>query len=394
MSRGNHLRLFGALAVIGVVAAACGGSTDSTPTTSKADVKFGLIYPKTGALGAYGTEYEDGFKIGLDYVTKGTGKINGHKIVVNYNDDAGDPAKAVSIAKDLIGQGYNIIGGSGSSGVAVQVAPLAEQNKVLFLSGPAATDAITGINKHTFRSGRQSIQDVLTAKAILGDTAGKNVLVFAQATAFGNGNVAAVKSVFTGANVTSILVPFSASDFTAFAKQAKDAKVDLIFVAWAGSTAQSMWTALDQQGVSTTTTIVTGLAEKATWPSYGPIATKISLVGLYFQECCKNAANDALIAAEKKNGSFPDLFTSDGFVTAQLLARAIDKADGDKNVDAMIAALEGYSFLAPKGQETVRAADHALLQPMFIAKLTGSGTDYKATATKTLTPQDTAPPQK
>ena len=64
------------------------------------------------------------------------------------------------------------------------------------------------------------------------------------------------------------------------------------------------------------------------------------------------------------------------------------------NVDAMIAALEGYSFLAPTGQETVRAADHALLQPMFIAKLTGSGTDYKATATKTLSPQDTAPPQK
>ena len=228
MARGNHLRWFGALAVIGVVSAACGGSTDNTPTTNKADVKFGLIYPKTGALGAYGTEYEDGFKIGLDYVTKGTGKINGHKIVVNYNDDAGDPAKAVSIAKDLIGQGYNIIGGSGSSGVAVQVAPLAEQNKVLFLSGPAATDAITGINKHTFRSGRQSTQDVLTAKAILGDTAGKNVLVFAQATAFGQGNVTAVKTVFTGANVTSILVPFSASDFTAFAKQAKEAKVDLI----------------------------------------------------------------------------------------------------------------------------------------------------------------------
>jgi branched-chain amino acid transport system substrate-binding protein len=394
MAFGNHVRRFGILAVIALVAA-CGGSTGNTPPAgNKADVKFGMIYPKTGALGAYGQEYEDGFKVGLDYVTNGTGKVNGHKIVVSYNDDAGDPAKAVSIAKDLIGQGYTIIGGSGSSGVALQLAPLAEQNKVLFISGPAAADGVTGINKYTFRSGRQSIQDVYTAKAILGDITGKKVLVFAQDTAFGQGNVTAVKIVFTGANVSSILVPFTASDFTPFAKQAKDAKVDLIFVAWAGATAQSMWTALDQQGVSTSTTIATGLAQKDTWPSYGPIATKISLVGLYFQECCKNAANDYLINAMKKNGSFPDLFTPDGFVTAQLLARAIDKADGDQKVDAMITALEGYSFLAPKGQQTVRPGDHAMLQPMFIAKLTQSGSTFTAAATKTLTPQDTAPPQK
>jgi branched-chain amino acid transport system substrate-binding protein len=395
MAFGKQVRSLGILAVI-AMAAACGGSTGTpTPTDgNKADVKFGMIYSKTGALAEYGQEYEAGFKIGLDYVTKGTGKVNGHKIVVSYNDDAGDPAKAVSIAKDLIGQGYTIIGGSASSGVALQIAPLAEQNKVLNISGPAAADAVTGINKHTFRSGRQSIQDVYTAKAMLGDVTGKKVLVFAQDTAFGQGNVTAVKTVFTGANVSSILVPFTASDITPFAKQAKDAKADLIFVAWAGATTTSMWTALDQQGVPASTTIATGLAQKSTWPSYGPVATKISLVGLYFQECCKNAANDYLIAAMKKLGSFPDLFTPDGFVTAQLLARAVDKADGDQKVDAMIAALEGYSFLAPKGQSTVRAGDHALLQPMFIAKLTQNGSDFTAVATKTLTPQDTAPPQK
>jgi branched-chain amino acid transport system substrate-binding protein len=72
----------------------------------------------------------------------------------------------------------------------------------------------------------------------------------------------------------------------------------------------------------------------------------------------------------------------------------VDKADGDTNVDGMITALEGYSFLAPKGQQTVRAADHAMLQPMFIAKLSQSGTDYTAQLVKTLSSQDTAPPQK
>jgi branched-chain amino acid transport system substrate-binding protein len=388
----NRFRALFAISGIALLVVGCGGSTN-TPQ-AKADVKFGLIYSQTGVLASYGKEYIDGFNIGLKYVTKGTGVVNGHKIVVSVNDDAGDPAKAVSIAKDLIGQGYHIIGGSASSGVALQVAPIAAQNKVLFISGAAATDAVTGVNKYTFRSGRQSIQDVLTAKAMLGDVTGKKVLVFAQDSAFGQGNVAAVKSVFTGATVTSLVVPLSASDFTAFAKQAKDSKADLIFVAWAGTTAQSMWQAMSQQGAVDSSTVVTGLAEKATWPIFGTAGSKISLLAHYFQGAASNAVCTYLINEETKAGSFSDLFTPDGFVTAQLLARAIEKADGDTNVDAMITALEGYSFLAPKGQQTVRAADHAMLQPMFIAKLNQSGTDYTAQLVKTLSPQDTAPPQK
>jgi branched-chain amino acid transport system substrate-binding protein len=388
----NRLEALVAISGIALLVAGCGGSTNAP--VAKADVKFGLIYSQTGALAAYGKEYIEGFNIGLKYVTKGTGAVNGHKIVLSVNDDAGDAAKAVTIAKDLIGQGYHIIGGSASSGVALQVAPIAAQNKVLFISGAAASDAVTGINKYTFRSGRQSIQDVLTAKAMIGDVTGKKVLVFAQDTAFGQGNVTAVKSVFTGATVSSLLVPFSASDFTPFAKQAKDSKSDMIFVAWAGATAQSMWQAMTQQGAVDSTTVVTGLAEKATWPIFGTAGSKISLLAHYFEGASSNAVCTNLVGEEKKMGSFSDLFSPDGFVTAQLLARAVEKADGDTNVDAMITALEGYSFLAPKGQQTVRAADHAMLQPMFIAKLNQSGADYTATLVKTLSAQDTAPPQK
>ena len=392
MIRFDRLKALVAISGVTLLAAACGGST--APPVAKADVKFGLIYSQTGLLASYGKEYIDGFNIGLKYVTNGTGKVNGHKIVVNVNDDAGDPTKAVSIAKDLIGQGYHIIGGSASSGVALQVAPIAEQNKVLFISGAAATDAITGKNKYTFRSGRQSIQDVFTAKAMIGDVTGKKVLVFAQDTAFGTGNVAAVKAVFTGATVNQLLVPASANDFTPFAKQAKDAKADMIFVAWAGTTAQSMWQAMNQQGAVDASTVVTGLAEKATWPIFGSAGSKISLLAHYFEGASSNAVATYLINEEKKAGSFSDIFTPDGFVTAQMLAHAIDKADGDTNVDTMITALEGYSFLAPKGQQTVRAGDHAMLQPMFIAKLSQSGSDYTATLVKTLSAQDTAPVQK
>jgi branched-chain amino acid transport system substrate-binding protein len=58
----------------------------------------------------------------------------------------------------------------------------------------------------------------------------------------------------------------------------------------------------------------------------------------------------------------------------------------------MVTALEGWSFDGVKGKMTIRAADHALLQPMFQAKLTGSGTEFTATAQKSLTGDESAPP--
>ena len=121
-------------------------------------------------------------------------KVNGRSIELTVVDDGTDPTKAVAAGKDLIGKGYKILAGSVSSGVALQMAPLAEQNKVLFISGPAASDAITGINKYTFRSGRQTYQDVKTAATFLKGV-GKKVTVFAQDSAFGIGNYAAVNSI-------------------------------------------------------------------------------------------------------------------------------------------------------------------------------------------------------
>jgi branched-chain amino acid transport system substrate-binding protein len=362
--------------------AATGGDGDATP------YKVGLVYSQTGALASYGKQYMDGFTAGLSYATKGTNKVGAHPVEVTPVDDAGDPAKAVSAAKDLIGKGTKILAGSTASGVGLAVAPIAAQNKVLFISGPAATDGITAANKYTFRSGRQSYQDVLTAKSFIGDASGKKVLVFAQDSAFGQANAAAVKAVIGGAGATieQVLVPADATEFTTFAKRALEAKGDLLFVAWAGTTAPAMWQALDQQGVLGATTVVTGLDIRASWPTFGAAGTKISFLAHYFD----GASNTPAYAALKTAVGTTDLFHPDGFTAAQMVVHALEASGGD--VDAMVKSLEGWSFDGVKGAMTVRAADHALLQPMFQAKLTGTGTDLKAELVKALKSADAAPP--
>ena len=179
---------------------AVGRARPATPPrrAGPAEITVGIVTSETGPLAGYGKQYLDAFQAGLDYATEGTGEIDGTTITVEYRDDAGDPDKAVTAVKELVGSGVNIIAGTASSGVALAVAEQAEQNKVLYISGPAAADAITGINDYTFRSGRQSAQDVATAGTFLDDIDGKTITVFAQDTAFGQGNVAAVTAILGG----------------------------------------------------------------------------------------------------------------------------------------------------------------------------------------------------
>jgi branched-chain amino acid transport system substrate-binding protein len=382
-------------AIVLLIALAAGAQAQPKASEAQAaTVKVGVIYSRTGLLGAYGAEYLSGLRWGLNYATGGTGKVNGNDVEFTLVDDAGDPAKAVTAAKDLIGQGYKIIAGTVSSGVALQLAPLAEQNKVLYISGPAASDAITGINDYTFRSGRQTYQDVKASTAYLKGAVGKNVVVFAQDSAFGAGNFAAVRTIFgdlSGQKVDRVLVPLSAQDFTPYAQQLRQKNPDLVFVAWAGSTTGAMWNALDQQGIfDRVDTVVTGLAERATWPFYGPATGKIKFLNHYNAGAPKNKVNDWLVAKMKRRNQAPDLFTPDGFVAAQMIVRALKASP--TNVDRMVSALEGWSFTGPKGQQTIRAEDHAMLQPMFLVQLRQSGSRYTANTLVRLRAQHTAPP--
>jgi branched-chain amino acid transport system substrate-binding protein len=376
--------------------AASGGSAGASGSAAATGepIKVGLVTSLSGPLQSYGQMYLDAFNVCLADATDDTNAVNGRPIAVSTADDAGDPAKATTAATDYIGQGYQILAGSASSGVALQVAPLAAENKVLFISGPAATDGITGVNKYTFRSGRQTYQDIQTAASFVGDLQGKTVTIFAQDSAFGQANVAAASAIFgaEGATVTPLLVPATATDLVPFAKQAADADPNLLFVAWAGTNATQMWEAMGQQGAFDGTTVVTGLDIKPTHTVFAPVADKLSLLAHYFDGATDNPVEQAMVAGLTAEGKTQDLFSPDGCNAALMVVRAAQESPDD--VDGMITALEGWEFEGPKGTMTIRAEDHAMLQPMFQTKLVDTNGTLTPELVKELAPADTAPAPK
>ena len=367
-------------------------NTETNEEELKDPVSVAVITTLSSAFAPYGEAYQAGFEAGLDYATGGTMTVDGHPIEVSYYDDALSADTAVSTMKDVIGQGTQIIAGTVASGISLQLAEQAAQNEVLFISGPAAADAITGVNEYTFRSGRQTYQDVATAGTFLGDPTGQDIVVFAQDTAFGQGNVAGVEAVLgsQGANVSSILVPEDATEFTPFAQQINDAEPDLVFVAWAGTTSAAMWQSLTQQGVFDTAPVVTGLGDISTYGAYDAAGTEISFLNHYFSGAAGTDVEQEMLSRVEAAGEEGDLFTPDGFLAAQMIVEAIKGSPTD--VNAMIAALEGLTLEGPKGTTTIRAEDHAVIQPMFQASLVNDGGTFTPELISVIDGETVAPP--
>ncbi len=376
-------------AAVAVIAAAVAIPTALTaPAQAASEIKIGVITTTSGGLASYGNAFVDSFNWGLNYYTNGKMSVNGVKLSVTVKDDGADAASATATFKDMVAGGTKIITGTASSAVALTLGPIAAQNKVLYISGPAKVDAITSSkNKYVFRAGNTSIQD-LAPLAGLSPIRGRKVVLFLEDNVFGAGNGAAARLTLApkGATFEEIKVPTATTDFTPYAKKAADAKADYIFIAWSnGATASLLFKTLDQQGAYAKAVPVTGLAGVATYDAYGTFleGTKAVLSSSYFPGASKTKAYLDLEEAYAKSGKAQDLFTPTGADAARMVVRALTNNTA-QDVDKMISSLEGFSWTGIKGRMTIRPTDHVLIQPMYLAKLTKSGTKYAPSLVKTI----------
>jgi branched-chain amino acid transport system substrate-binding protein len=358
------------------------------PAQAAADIKIGVITSTSGPLSTYGIAFNEGLEWGLKYYTGGKMAINGQKLVVTSKDDGADPASATASFKEMVGNGTKIITGTASSGVALTLAPLAQQNKVLYISGPAKNDLVTSAaNKYVFRSGNSSTQD-LAPLAGIKPISGKKVVLFVEDNAFGAGNIAAAKALMgpKGAKFEEIKVPTSTSDFTPFAKKAADAAGSYIFIAWSNAlTAGAMLTSLKVQGAFVKQRPITGLAGAATYNIYGTLfeGTNAILTNSYFAGASKSAAAGDLATWYAANKKTQDLFTSTGADAAKMIVMALTK-NPTQNVDTMIRNLEGKSWVGVKGLMTIDSNTHLLIQPMFLVSLNKTSSGYVPSLLKTI----------
>ncbi|HEY6356273.1 MAG TPA: substrate-binding domain-containing protein [Burkholderiaceae bacterium] len=339
------------------------------------EIKIAHIYSKTGPLEAYGKQTATGFMMGLDYATGGTMTVAGKKLVVIEKDDQGKP----DLGKNLLAQAYgddkaDLAVGPTSSGVALAMLPVAEENKKILLVEPAVADSITGDkwNKYIFRTGRNSSQDAIS-NAVALDKAGVSIATLAQDYAFGRDGVKAFKEAIKTAKIVhEEYLPTTTTDFTAGAQRLIDALKDkpgrkVIWIVWAGAGNPFKIADLDlkRYGIE----IATGGNILPAMTAYKQFPGMEGATYYYFA-IPKNPVNEWLVANHYKQFKTPpDFFTAGGMSAAIAVVEALKKTQGATDSNKLIAAMEGMSFETPKGKMIFRKEDHQAMQSMYHFKI-------------------------
>ncbi|MDR3671629.1 MAG: substrate-binding domain-containing protein [Holophaga sp.] len=358
-----------ALAGLAVAMALCAGAALAQ------DIKIAHVYDKTGPLEAYAKQTQIGLIMGLNYGTKGTMAINGHKLVVIEKDDQGKPDVGKSLLASAFADDHaDIAVGATSSGVALAMLPVAQEYKKILVVEPAVADSITGDkwNRYIFRTGRNSSQDAIS-NAVALDQNGVSVATLAQDYAFGRDFVKAFKGALKHAKlVHEEYLPVATTDFTAGAQRLFDSLKNLpgrkvIFINWAGGGNPFKIADLNPKRygieISTGGNILPALVAYKPFPGMEGSA-------YYYYEIPKNPINKWFVAEHFKEYKVPpDFFTAGGMSAGLAIVEALKKTGGNTSTEKLISTMEGMSFETPKGKMIFRKEDHQALQVMYHFKI-------------------------
>jgi branched-chain amino acid transport system substrate-binding protein len=371
----NHWLTGGLAAALALLAA---------PVAAK-DVKICLLAGKTGALEAYAKQTENGFMMGLEYLTKGTLQVGADKLSVIVKDDQLKPDRGKSLLEECYGDDKaDIAVGTTGSPVALAMLPVAEEFKKLLIVEPAVADSITGDkwNRYVFRTGRSSTQDAYAAAAAVPANEDVAIGMLGLDTAFGRDGVAAYRQALAAIRPRAKIVAEeyaagNTADFAPYAERLFAALKDrpgkrIIGFIWAG--AHPLAKFVDMKPERFNILLAPGgniLPAMAAWKQFAGAEGGI----YYYYDFPKNAQNDWLKTEyQKRYNAPPDFFVAGGFSAAAAVVAGLAKA-GSADTEKLIAAMEGMSFDTPKGPMTFRVEDHQALQAMYHWRIKAGATD-------------------
>jgi branched-chain amino acid transport system substrate-binding protein len=294
----------------------------------------GVICSTTGRFADHGAAFLDGLRQGVEG--------DAGAVALHVRDDRSDITAAVEAAERLIADGCRLLVSSGPSPLLGELAGLAERRDVVVIAGTATSDHLSGRHRFVFRAGRQLAQESLAVGAWLADRPNRNVAVVARPTVVGDNAAAAAASVL-GALGHAVELALVDGPLAETVDAVARAQPDVVVLAWDGPERAELARAAALAGLPEVAVVLTDLWRPAELAELPPAARLVVHDGA----------------------------AGDGFVAGRMAIRAATAGDGTAH--GISAALEGWSFDAPRGRQTIRAGDHAMQQPMAIGRVADGG---------------------
>ena len=313
---------------------------EQSSSSGGGDYRVGLITSLTGFAAATGTDMQRGWDL---YWTQNGDQAGEYTVSTVVEDDASDPQSAVDKATRLVtDESVDVVVGPLLAGNALAVADYLTREGVANLSQTSADDISqrssspyvlrTGSaagSQTTLAAGQWAVDEGLTRAATIcpdyafgWDTCGG----FATSFLDGGGEIAA-----------QLWYPQGTSDLSTYATQLGGLDVDVIFAGTTGGTdAIGFLRSVNDYGLADDAEIITGAATTTPNPlsQVGPSAVGLHSSTYYADGSESPEIEEFRTSYEEAYGAVPSVYAAGAYVTAELLAAALEESAGAKPVGA------------------------------------------------------------
>ncbi|MBT8213117.1 MAG: ABC transporter substrate-binding protein [Acidimicrobiia bacterium] len=256
------------LAVLALVAAACGGddADADTTTTTAADgttqattttiadeggqLVMASILPLTGDLAAFGPAMENSVRLAVDEANA-SGGVNGEQIAYLALDSGTAEQVAQDAANDAIAQGVGGVVGAAGSSISLSIIDLLAQSEVVEVSPSNTSAQFTTLadDGWYFRTApSDALQGAFTAQLVENSGASSVAVIYRQ-DSYGQGLFEAFEGAFGGTVVTSTPYAPEAPDYSAEVTTLAQADADAVVCICFPATGALIHTAAFEQGL-------------------------------------------------------------------------------------------------------------------------------------------------
>jgi branched-chain amino acid transport system substrate-binding protein len=339
-------------------------------------IKIGMVDPLTGVYAAIAQNEVVGAKYAVEQINA-KGGIMGRPIELLVEDSANDVGTGVQKTRKLIERDQvSFIIGDVNSGIAIAMAQVTSEKKVLHIVSGGHTDPITGTNCtwNVFRVCNSTTMDSAAIAQTLIDKFGKKWYFLTPDYAYGHSVQAGFEKVLKAAGGTSAgsLVPLGTPDYSSYLIQAKAFAPQVLINVMGGNDQVASLKQFVQFGLDKQMAVGGALFELESIRAVPDSAR----VGWWTMEWWWDQPGVPHVAEfntaiKKITGSAATARNWFGYVSVQTLAVI---ANQEKTLDApkLAKALSGFKLppeiaLQP-GAPDYRAGDHELMSTVFVGE--------------------------
>lgn len=336
--------------------------------------RIGLILPMTGQSASTGRQIEAAARL---YMAQKGATVAGRRVELLVRDDTGAADITRRIAQELIvNDKVAVLAGFGLTPLAFAVAPLATQSKTPMVVMAAATSSITEQSpfitrtSFTLPQATQPIADWAAQNGI------KKVISLVTDYAPGIDAEKAFKERFTKAGgelMAEVRVPLRSPDFAPFLQRVADSKPDALFVFVPSGIGGQFVKQFIERGLDKAGVKLIGTGDVTDDDLLNDMGDGILgvVTSHHYSAAHPSPENKAFVQAFRaaNPNMRPNFMAVGGYDGMHLIYEALKKTNGTGDGTALIGAMQGMSWVSPRGPVTIEARTRDITQNIYVRRV-------------------------